>query len=166
MNPDAAQNPREELEVRLTALLLGDLPELEADAVRRAIAADPALAALHRRLKETIELVRETAANPAGQTASQPEPLKLNEERREKLFAKFKTVAPEELSVARPRQIAWWVPMGIAAILMAIIGVALLPPRFVLAKAPSPSRHGMTPDSHKHFQFGPRADHHATCGDR
>ena len=128
MNPDAPQNPREELKVRLTALLLGELPDHEAGAVRQAIAADPELAALYGRLKETIELVRETAASPAGETASQPEPLKLSEERRETLLAKFKTVTPKEFVAPRRREIPWYVPMSIAALLVAMIGLAVLMP--------------------------------------
>ena len=51
MNPDTPPTPREKLEMRLTALLMGELPPEEAAAIRALMAADPALAALHERLR-------------------------------------------------------------------------------------------------------------------
>ena len=61
MNSDFPKSPREELEARLTALLLGELSEEEAAALRRAIEADVQLGRLYDRLKQTIDLVRATA---------------------------------------------------------------------------------------------------------
>ena len=52
MNPDSPRPPREELEARLTALLLGELPDEEAAALRELIAKDAQLAELHERLVE------------------------------------------------------------------------------------------------------------------
>ena len=125
MNPDAP-TPREQLEARLTALLLGELPADEAAALRAEIGRDAELAALHRRLEHTIELVRETAADPVEQMAEQPAPLRLSEERREKLLAQFKTVAPKEFARKQPRYREWLVPAAAVAalvVLAAIMGV-------------------------------------------
>ena len=66
MNPDFPRNPRDELEVSLTALILGELPADQAFALGRAIERDAELSKLHERLKRTIELVRQTAASPTG----------------------------------------------------------------------------------------------------
>ena len=95
MNPEKPS--REEIEAKLTALLLGELPAEEAQLLRWAIAQDAALAKLHDRLKLTIGFVREVAATPAEATPAQAAPLKLSGDRREKLLAHFKTVAPQEL---------------------------------------------------------------------
>ena len=46
MNPELPLPPREEMELRLTALLLGELSAEEAAAVRRAIEQDGELAKL------------------------------------------------------------------------------------------------------------------------
>ena len=129
MNPESPQDPRDEMEIRLTALLLGEVPDDQAAELRRAIDADPALTALFRRLEETIGLVRATATGPMGPAAAQPAPLRLGDERREKLLAQFKTVTPKEFaSPRRRREIAWYVPMSMAAILVALIGLAVLVP--------------------------------------
>src|SRR3954462_9672984 len=89
--------PKEELESKITALLLGELPEQEAAALRLSIAADPELSKLHDRLKLAIELVRETIATPLDEPASAAEAPRLSEERRERLLETFKVVRPKEL---------------------------------------------------------------------
>ena len=130
MNPEAPQNPREQLEVRLTALLLGELPDAEATALREVIAKDASLAAQHERMRQTIDLVRATAFDPASETAPQPAPLKLSESRRQKLLAEFKTVKPPQF--ARPPQRKWFAMRHVAAAaaVLAMVGVlsALLLP--------------------------------------
>ena len=102
MNPDSPIDPRSALESSLTALLLGELPHEQAAALHQKLAQDAELAKLYERLKQTINLVRETVASPAAQTADQPTPLKLSDQRRQKLLQHFKTVAPKEF--ARPRR--------------------------------------------------------------
>ena len=62
MNPDKPLTPREELEIRLTAMLMGELPAEEAAALQGQIARDPELAALHARLRQAMELLREASA--------------------------------------------------------------------------------------------------------
>lgn len=87
MNSDAPKSLREELEARLCALLLGELPADEAALLREILAHDAELAKLHDRLKQTIDLVRETARSEVD-TATQ-EVLQLSEERRRRLTAAF-----------------------------------------------------------------------------
>src|ERR1035437_10205744 len=127
MNPEMPQKPQDALEASLTALLLGELPHEQAAALHQKPAQDAELAKLYERLKHTINLVRETLATPAAQTASQPTPLKLNDQRREKLLQHFKTVAPKEFAPPRRRAMPWLVPVGIAAALVALAAVTLLP---------------------------------------
>ena len=102
---DSPKSPRDEMEARLTALLLGELPDAEAAALRRELAADPELARLHARLAQTIVLVRETTAAPTGDLADQPAPLRLSDARREKLLAHFKT-APMPVAAKRKSRAA------------------------------------------------------------
>ena len=98
MNPDFPKDPRAELESSLTALLLGELPHDQAAALHLTLAQDTELSKLYDRLKQTIALVRETAATPAEQLAPQPAPLKLSDARRQKLLAHFKTVTPKQFA--------------------------------------------------------------------
>src|ERR1043165_575732 len=126
MNPDFPKNARQEVEMSLTALLLGELPAEKAAAVRSVIERDAELGRLYERLKLAIELVRETAARPVEQAAAQPAPVKLSEARREKLLQHFKTVAPKEF--ARPgRKRKWWLEVGAAAALVALMAVLFFP---------------------------------------
>ena len=143
MNPE---NPsREEIEAKLTALLLGELPAEEAQLLRWAISQDAALAQLHDRLKLTVGFVREVAANPAEATPVQTAPLKLSEERREKLLAHFKTIAPKEFVPLVPplekrREISPLLAMAAAVALIAVLAAMLLP---ALAKSKNKSVRAM-----------------------
>jgi Mg-chelatase subunit ChlD len=127
MNPDMPSDPRSALESSLTALLLGELPHEQAAALHQKLAQDAELAKLYERLKQTINLVRETISSPAAQTADQPTPLKLSAERRQKLLQQFKTVAPKEFVQPRRRAMPWLVPVGIAAAFVVILGGLFLP---------------------------------------
>jgi autotransporter-associated beta strand protein len=132
MNPDSPQPSREEIEAKLTALLLGELPPEEAQLLRWAISQDAALAQLHDRLKATIGFVSEVAANPAETIPAQTAPLKLSDERREKLLAHFKTVAPKEFAPLVPplkkrREISPLLAMAAAIALIAVLAAMLLP---------------------------------------
>jgi len=130
MNPEKPS--REEIEPKLTALLLGELPAEEAQLLRWAISQDAALAHLHDRLKLTVGLVREVAADPADATPAQSAPLKLSDEKREKLLAHFKTVAPKEFVPLVPplpkrREISPLFAMAAALALIAVLAAMLLP---------------------------------------
>ncbi len=133
MNEDTPKPPREQLETRLTALLLGELPAEEAAALREIMAKDAPLAGLYERLQRAIDLVRETAASPMEQTAAQPAPLKLSDERRQKLLAHFKTVAPEQFKAPRGREPSWIAPLGAAAALMVLAAISI--PNFTRARS-------------------------------
>ncbi|MDB6066039.1 MAG: von Willebrand factor type [Pedosphaera sp.] len=128
MNSDFTPNPREELEARLTALLLGELSAEEAAALQQEIKQDAKLAELHGLLKSTVGMVREVAASPTAHSALQPAPLRLSEDRRQRLLAQFKTVTPREFARPKRREAPWVLAMSIAAVLVALVGaVALFP---------------------------------------
>ena len=127
MNPDTPKNPREKLEAKLTSLLLGELPHEEAAALHQKLAQDAESAKLYERLKHTVSVVRETLRTPAEQPANQPAPLKLSDERRQKLLQHFKTVAPQEFARPGRRWKPRLVEVGIAAALLALLGALLLP---------------------------------------
>ncbi len=124
MNPEPPQTPREEIEIRITALLLGDLPLEQAAALEAQIAADPQLAALHIRLRRAMEILRESRVpNP---------PLQLSADRRARLLAAFRGIAtlpaPAPLKSKPPRDWKTFIPLGLAALLMAVIGASLAMP--------------------------------------
>ena len=117
INPE---NPsRQEIEAKVTALLLGELPEDEARVLRFAITQDAGLQKLHDRLQVTIGLVREVEAKPTG-TA----PLKLSEDRRQQLMAHFKTPRPRESFLVKPMKLTP-ARLGVVLAAVAIIGVAV-----------------------------------------
>ena len=127
MNTDFPTDPREALEVSLTALLLGELPGDQAVFLRDAIARDPELAQRYERLKQTLDLVRITASTPA-ETITNPAPaLKLSQQRREELLQHFKTVAPPEFKDRRRSINPWLVPLSAAALLIAVCAGLWLP---------------------------------------
>src|SRR2546425_2430732 len=119
---------REELEVRLTALLLGELSAEEAAALRELIAKDAQLAGLHERLKRAIDLVREAAATGTEPATAQAAPLRLSDERRQKLLAHFKTVSPKEF-ITRPRlrEWSWVVELGVVAAAIMLLAAITIP---------------------------------------
>src|SRR5580658_1904380 len=122
MNPEPMK--REDLEAKVTALLLGELPDNEAALLRELIARDAALARLHGQLKLTLELVRETTATAEPAPAA---PLKLSEGRREKLLAQFKTIAPKEFAPASRRIISWPLASASAVAIFAILAAFTVP---------------------------------------
>src|SRR5258708_25836512 len=103
MNPENSKTPRQALEAQLTALLLGELPEDQVAALREVLNHDAELSRLHQRLKQTIDLVRDTATSPAQQTQTQAAPLTLSDQRRQRLLAQFKTIKPKEFDKRRYR---------------------------------------------------------------
>jgi Mg-chelatase subunit ChlD len=120
MNPEPMK--REDLEAKVTALLLGEMPDNEAALLRELIARDAGVARLHGQLKLTLDLLRETAAEP--EPAPSP-PLKLSSARREKLLAQFKTVAPREFAPAPKPMMRWQFMVGVVAALVVLAGLML-----------------------------------------
>ena len=127
MTPEFPPNPREEMEARLTAFLLDELPAHDAAAVRQAMDEDAELAQLCERLRPVIKLVRVTAANPASAATAPSTPLKLSDERRQKLLAQFKTIAPQEFSRPPQRKPSLLVPIAAVAIITVLLSAMLLP---------------------------------------
>ncbi len=126
MNPQPPFPPHDDLEARITALLLGELPETEAAALRREIAASTDLQKLHDELARTIGLVREargTADEKAGPSA---EPLTLSSDKRNRLLAAFKTVPLPVTGKKRRLVIPWREAASVAAMLALLAGVTTL----------------------------------------
>lgn len=113
-------------ELRLTALLLGELPEGEAAALREEIAANPELQKLHDELSRTIGLVREARNESPEVLGPSAEPLTLSTERREKLLASFKTVQLPTPSKKVRRILPWREAGAVAAMLAVLAGVTVL----------------------------------------
>ena len=125
MNPD--QPSREQIEARLTALLLGELPAAEAELLRWSIARDPELQKLHDQLKVTVGFVREAMKNPAGAPVERETPLKLSPERRQKLLAHFKTGRPQKSFWLRRIQVSPLIPALAVVAVIALLAAVLLP---------------------------------------
>jgi secreted protein with Ig-like and vWFA domain len=124
-----SSNPRAELEARLTAFILGELPAHESSALRQAMEEDAELAALYERLKAASKLVREAATSPVEAAKEPAAPLRLSEERRQKLLAQFKTVAPKEFVRTKPKPSATTRLLEVAAVVaaMGVLAGLLLP---------------------------------------
>jgi Mg-chelatase subunit ChlD/type II secretory pathway pseudopilin PulG len=139
MNPN--QPSREQIEARITAMLLGELPDEEAMLLRWTISQDAALKKLHDELAQTIVLVRKVE-KPADVAAGENKiPLKLSDDRRKKLLAHFQTPrspASKELFWLKRIEISSLVTV---LALLAIVGLiaAISIPNFVKARATSQS---------------------------
>jgi anti-sigma factor RsiW len=97
MNFDPSSDPRAEMEMRLTAFLLGELNDAEAAQLRDVLANNPELARLHDELQRAIGLVRDTAHDVTEACGTEIAPLLLTDERRQRLLAHFKTVRMPQL---------------------------------------------------------------------
>ena len=93
---------------------------------------DADLGRLRDRLSLTLDLLRETAATPVGETPAQPAALKLSPARREKLLAHFKTIAPKEFAPPPRWKMSWLVPLTAAAAIVLL--AALFMPALSKAK--------------------------------
>jgi len=127
------QSPREELEIRITALLMGELPPDEIAALQEQIATDAELSALHARLQRAMGLLREASA--IQEQPGPPVPARISDERRARLLAHFKGETKPGSVIVKPRRDwKWAVPLGLAASLMALIGGAMYVNGFGLRK--------------------------------
>ena len=127
MNPPSPNNPREQMEVRIVAFLLGEASPFETAELEAALASDPQLAAFHDEMKRTIGLVQETTTHfkPVAQPTQASQP-KLSPERREKLLKTFKVIAPAELAQPPTPRFHWSVTLKIAAALVGLLALAAL----------------------------------------
>jgi Mg-chelatase subunit ChlD len=134
MNPESPKTPREELELRITALLLGELSDDEAAALQQTIGEDAELSRLHDRLKFAIGLTRETTIAPSEEEAEKPDTLKLAPERRAKLLAAF--AAPKIVKLTAARRAHRRELLALAAMLAVLLVIAsLLLPSLARSKA-------------------------------
>jgi secreted protein with Ig-like and vWFA domain len=135
MNPD--QPSREQIEARLTALLLGELPAAEAELLRWTISRDPELQKQHDQLKVTMGFVREAMKNPTGAPLNKETPLKMAQERRQTLLTHFKTARPQSAHKPEsfwlkridilPRKVSPLIPALVVIAIIALLAAALLP---------------------------------------
>jgi len=138
MNEEEMKQLREQMEVRIVALLLGEASAFETAEIEQALQRDPELAAFHTEMRRTIELTRE--ASKQFQTASAPAAAqpKLSAERREALLAHFKQGKVVEVPIKRlapPRRRHWLVPASLAAGIVLFLS-ALAMPRYFRARRP------------------------------
>ncbi len=134
--PPPAPSPREELEARLTALILGEAGDFEAETLRARIAADPDLAALHRRLEAAATALTETlhqqTSTPATNRTPLPgTPVHLSADRRAALTNLFghdsaPALKPDSPKATPASQPARFKPRFIAQILAAAACLALM----------------------------------------
>jgi Mg-chelatase subunit ChlD len=126
MNPQMPS--REQIEERITALLLGELPAAEAELLRWTISRDASLQRLHDELQATISLVREAVKPAATAAAEKNAPQKFSDSRRQKLLAHFKTPRPKPSIWLRPIiQVPQLVSVFALVAVVALLAVLLLP---------------------------------------
>lgn len=151
MNPDFPALTREELEVRLTALLLGELPPAEAEAVRRLAAHDAALGQLLARLEQATHLTQEGLGTADVPCPAPEAGRKLAPEKRAQLLAHFQTpsaagaapkaqrlpVLPEQMGLRRlppPRRKVHWLVSTCAILASLFVLAGLLLPSLAQSK--------------------------------
>lgn len=137
MSFESPQSPRDAMEARITALLLGELSAEEEGTLRAALAQDAALAQLHERLARTLGLVREAAGSLREETTPPAEALRLSAERREKLLQHFKVIPASTLARTKRPSVNWREWAAVAAMLMGLIAIAAIhfAPNFTRARS-------------------------------
>ncbi len=140
MDPNPSIQPEQAAEANLTALLLGQLLAEEAEAVRRELAAKPEWAGLHARLERTVGLVSEAVRSPVQQEpqAEGIQSPQLSSPRREELLRVLRSKPGANPAVVpMNRGLPWFIPMSLAAMLVALIGGVALLPEFWLSATKS-----------------------------
>lgn len=124
MNPPFPNLPPEnDPEIRITALLLGELSEPEAESLRREIASSPELQTLQTQLARTLGLLREARSASAEQAGPPTEPLTLSADKRDRLLAAFKTLPLPVPQTKARLTIPWRDAAAVAAMLALLAGV-------------------------------------------
>lgn len=126
MNANSREHEREELEVRVTAMLLGELDPSEAAEVGRAIETDPELAKSKARTERTIELIKEAMGERGVTGNSGGDAPRLSNSRRERLMELFASRNVQSRGVRSRTSMDWAMPLGIAAAFLVLIGFASL----------------------------------------
>ena len=120
-------------EAATTALLLGELAPAESAEISAQLEADPELALLYERLRQTLALVAEASVVPVKSDPCPRPQVRFSNLRRNELLSAFKIVAPVELE-RKPRR-GWMYWLRIAAGLAFLAGLAGLSiPNFVKAR--------------------------------
>ncbi|MDB6035107.1 MAG: Autotransporter-associated beta strand repeat protein, partial [Verrucomicrobiales bacterium] len=127
MTPEFPKSSREEQELKITALLMGELSPEEADKVEEMLKADAGLADLHEQMKAALGLIREMTSQGEEDRA---EPVKLAAGRREKLLSTFRGEKSEGATNGQP--IDWRTWGALAAMVVGLLGVAAVAFRFLL----------------------------------
>lgn len=126
MNANSREHEREELEVRVTAMLLGELDPSEAAEVGRAIETDPELSKSKARMERAIELIKEAVGKRGVTGNSGGDAPRFSDSRRERLMELFASRNVQSRGVRSRRSMDWAMPLGIAAAFLVLIGFASL----------------------------------------
>ena len=126
MNANSPEHEREELEVRVTAMLLGELDPSEAAEVGRAVETDPELAKSKARIERTIELIGEAVGERGATSNSGRDAPRLSDARRERLMELFASRNVQSRRLRFRASMDRAVPLSIAAAFVVLIGFASL----------------------------------------
>ncbi len=142
MNEDQQKELREQMEIRIVALLLGEASAFETAEIEQAIQKDAELAAFHDQMRRTIGLTREAFPQFSVGSPTAVEPPKLSPERRAALLAHFqrgKVAAAPAVLPKRARR-RWLLPTSLAAgfVLFASVILSLNSRRFYRAARVTP----------------------------
>jgi hypothetical protein len=110
----------EDMEVMLTSYLLGELGDSDVRKVELALKDDPNLRAVAKELEASISVIRQATSTDSGESENEPQvPHKLSSERRNDLI---KSLREHDVGKSKNiRQLPWFIPMGIAAGLIALL---------------------------------------------
>ena len=126
MNANSPEHEREELEVRVTAMLLGELDPSEAAEVGRAVETDPELAKSKARIERTIELIGEAVGERGATSNSGRDAPRLSDARRERLMELFASRNVQSRRLRFRASMDRALPLSIAAAFVVLIGFASL----------------------------------------
>ncbi|MBI1178580.1 DUF3520 domain-containing protein [bacterium] len=135
MNPERPTDPREQMEVRITALLLGEASAFEEAELLEAIKADPELEAYYEDMRRMVKQVQETLQlAPVEHHAEQP---KLSEKRREQLANLFQKPARKAIKLISPAERAQRIStlqkigaIAAAIVILVVVVGTLISPKF------------------------------------
>ncbi len=119
---------REELEIRLTALVLDETSPFEEAELRRQLSEDAELLKFYNDLKESIELIREISDDLGKKKSTPSTAEKLSKSRRKSLLQQFRNPAVEKKETpqkkVKPRKTFWLMPINAAAGFIGLIGIS------------------------------------------
>src|ERR1043165_2263211 len=104
MNEEEMRQLREQMEVRIVALLLGEASAFETAELEQAMQRDPELAAFHAQMRGTIDLTRHASKQVPAPSQPATEQPRLSPERREALLARFKEGKVVKAPVSTPKR--------------------------------------------------------------